>query len=673
MVAIDTPHDSDSDNTYNSIDLRTPSIMTEGIALAAKYRIRLSPGCPNQSAGNCFIESIIDQINSRDCFHRKLALSPQYYRVIWMNITESLARCSAYYPGPYDEAAWLNQWTKLRRNSQFDIEYFGDLMMKGVMHCVGKHALIFNINSQAPVNIIRGDQFGAEVDSCTPVILVYNGGHYESLVPVRERDVRRTEVLVKTWSELEKFEVVSEVGERGKKRRLSVNNETPEGSEDEEDPSNRSSSEDYIIDKLGGLTAGYSGPTSRAQSKLTIRQKSNVFSRPSSSYLTDSKVLRAASNISCSTFGLQPPTNRFTVSPDLPLLPEEPLIPEIMNLGISLAAHYFINLRYGTPNNKGGNCSIESVLDQINSRPCFSTRLLNTVQHYRFTWMCETERRARASPFYPGGYTEHEWNKYWSMLRQNGQYEIDYFGDLMMIGIMHCLKKNALIFNTNRDRSHGPLTVIRGDFFGGELDNTIPLVLVYDGGHYESLIPKEEDDVRKTTYIVDMWNSFSGSDMYGHLAGLDWFTQGMGAEKEKDKEEEDDLHKVESDDDTAVREGEGDGEEAADEDVEDVDSMMTPPCDTQEDERDRAVTGTSREMSGMKRPFSPSSVSEEKKERGEGDKDETGRSREISEEAAAVNRERVERWMEEEMRGLKRSLSGSGCSISKRVKDQEGT
>ena len=242
-----------------------------------------------------------------------------------------------------------------------------------------------------------------------------------------------------------------------------------------------------------------------------------------------------------------------------------------------------------------------------------------------------------------------------------------------MIGIMHCLKKNALIFNTNRDRSHGPLTVIRGDFFGGELDNTIPLVLVYDGGHYESLIPKEEDDVRKTTYIVDMWNSFSGSDMYGHLAGLDWFTQGVGAEKEKDKEEEDDLYKVESDDDKAVREGEGDGEEVTDEDVEEVDSMMTPPCDTQEDERDRAVTGTSREMSGMKRPFSPSSVSEEKKERGEGDKDETGRSREISEEAAAVNRERVERWMEEEMRGLKRSLSGSGCSISKRVKDQEGT
>ena len=50
---------------------------------------------------------------------------------------------------------------------------------------------ILIINTQhgsPPVTVILGDSLGAPLDSEYPVLLAYSGNHYESLIPVRDKD-----------------------------------------------------------------------------------------------------------------------------------------------------------------------------------------------------------------------------------------------------------------------------------------------------------------------------------------------------------------------------------------------------------------------------------------------------------------------------------------------------
>ena len=48
-------------------------------------------------------------------------------------------------------------------------------------------------------------------------------------------------------------------------------------------------------------------------------------------------------------------------------------------------------------------------------------------------------------------YTDKEWIEGWRKMSVPGQYEIDYFGDLMLPAIACGLKKYILIFNTNQN------------------------------------------------------------------------------------------------------------------------------------------------------------------------------------------------------------------------------
>ena len=248
----------------------------------------------------------------------------------------------------------------------------------------------------------------------------------------------------------------------------------------------------------------------------------NLESVQSEENFNDQENLESQSNIDHeSTIIVTQVSNK---SPDKSSLILHPL----MRQGIELGREYFINLGPGNPNGGCGNCSIESVMDQINSRQCYFEKLPFTRQFYRNVWMTETERIARNSAYFLDDFTEDQWKGAWSRLRQDGEYEIDYFGDPMMVGIMHCVRKNALVFNVSSSRSHGPLTVIRGDHFGAEIrEDEPPLVLAYSGTHYESLVPVSDLDVEKTSYIVKHWNNFYGADMRSHLLTLDWFSSAL--------------------------------------------------------------------------------------------------------------------------------------------------
>lgn len=196
-------------------------------------------------------------------------------------------------------------------------------------------------------------------------------------------------------------------------------------------------------------------------------------------------------------------------------------LPDVMSTAISLAKQYSIDLTPGTPNTNDGGCAIEAVLDQINQRDCYPDKLFLSAQHYRSKWMSIAEIAARNSAFYP----VENWIKGWSRLKDDGHCESKCFLDFYMMAILHCVRKNALIFNICDSNEQSPVSAIRADNFGGEADIEVPFVMVYDGSRYGSLIPVSDRDVQKTIYIIQQLNSFEESAHNEQLIQVGWSSE----------------------------------------------------------------------------------------------------------------------------------------------------
>ena len=84
-----------------------------------------------------------------------------------------------------------------------------------------------------------------------------------------------------------------------------------------------------------------------------------------------------------------------------------------------------------------------------------------------------------------------------------------------MHAIAHCVKKDILLFNTTF-KSFLPVYVIEASRLSGRLPNSdIPIVVAYNGRHYESLIPDTEEDVAKT---IDLSSHFLNNNYENNKA-----------------------------------------------------------------------------------------------------------------------------------------------------------
>ena len=87
-------------------------------------------------------------------------------------------------------------------------------------------------------------------------------------------------------------------------------------------------------------------------------------------------------------------------------------------------------------------------------------------------------------------------------LKENREWSSS-ISDFMMNGIAFTLSKNILVINTKpQDLSKEAITLIQPETFDGETNTDIPLVLAYDGSHYEGFIPNDEEDIQKTIELV---------------------------------------------------------------------------------------------------------------------------------------------------------------------------
>ena len=79
-------------------------------------------------------------------------------------------------------------------------------------------------------------------------------------------------------------------------------------------------------------------------------------------------------------------------------------------------------------------------------------------------------------------------------------------------GIANVLKKNIIIFHVGNDVKD-PISIVRPDLItGGEADNEVPLLAVYDGVHYESVYPASKTDQYLTKVFIVKYPEFKGDN-----------------------------------------------------------------------------------------------------------------------------------------------------------------
>ena len=123
---------------------------------------------------------------------------------------------------------------------------------------------------------------------------------------------------------------------------------------------------------------------------------------------------------------------------------------EIFTRAIESAKKHGIRIIPGKKNNAGGNCSYESVINNINLRSCFKEKLRMTPDFYRRIWTIDMMNKTldKTSSWNPGLSRSQIMNGFQEMM-ESGVYEVEFFGDMIMPGIAFGIKKIILILYTN--------------------------------------------------------------------------------------------------------------------------------------------------------------------------------------------------------------------------------
>ena len=170
-------------------------MVDRAICNAKAHGIGVHLGVQNLANGNCAFETILDSINTRDCFIDSFDGTPDFWRTTWMTEVETVAFDD--WNGGLSKAQWHEEWEVLKQSGTYEYQ-LGDLVIPGIAHCTKKDILIFNTNTNAhyPVYVIKASMLcNQTADNEIPICLAYNSSHYEALVPDTDEDIMRTILL----------------------------------------------------------------------------------------------------------------------------------------------------------------------------------------------------------------------------------------------------------------------------------------------------------------------------------------------------------------------------------------------------------------------------------------------------------------------------------------------
>ena len=186
----------------------------------------------------------------------------------------------------------------------------------------------------------------------------------------------------------------------------------------------------------------------------------------------------------------------------------------MLSRAMASSSRHGINLMPGRLNPATGNCAFESVLFNNNDRSCFKEKYLLSVNFYRRIWMTDIEAKILDDSDWNNGYTSAEIKMGFQQIKESNVYERDFFGDMILPGIANGIHKKILVFNTNPNSPHDPISVISPENFGGYADSQIPIVLAYNLVHFESMHPVSSKDIEGTINLMQSY--LNGDYIFNH-------------------------------------------------------------------------------------------------------------------------------------------------------------
>ena len=188
-------------------EARTNKVTKMGINSAKKHNIELEPGRENSGDGNCSYQSVIFNINDRECFNTQLSMSPDYYRRVWTIdlMNKILDKKIPWNPGMTSQEI-KDGFQEIMVSGVYERKFFGDMMLPGIACGIKKRILIFNTNvnitttGHDPISVVDPRDYGGDINTDIPVVVAYNLVHFESLHPVDESDIQETVRLANLYS-----------------------------------------------------------------------------------------------------------------------------------------------------------------------------------------------------------------------------------------------------------------------------------------------------------------------------------------------------------------------------------------------------------------------------------------------------------------------------------------
>ena len=175
----------------------------------------------------------------------------------------------------------------------------------------------------------------------------------------------------------------------------------------------------------------------------------------------------------------------------------------MLQRAVNSASHHGISIVQGRLNNALGDCAFEAIIFNNNDRECFPQKFPFSTDYYRRIWMTDMQAKSLDNPTWNLGYSSDEIWQGFEEMKKPGVYERGLFGDMVLPAIAVGIHKLILVFNTNINSPHDPISVISPVNFGGYLDSEIPIILVYNLVHFESMHPSfEKDQVASTELIL---------------------------------------------------------------------------------------------------------------------------------------------------------------------------
>ena len=152
-----------------------------------------------------------------------------------------------------------------------------------------------------------------------------------------------------------------------------------------------------------------------------------------------------------------------------------------------------------------GDCLWEVFLDQLCQRDVLRDILHGremSIQDLRNNVVDGLSRCEYAKMFNGNGKNDAQWVDYLQPLRQPQYYEGD-IGDLALPGLAHQFGVNILLLHTSQHLGQRPYTIIPANCYGGQEITPFPVIMAYNGGHMESVIPQTNEDLNQTVNIIN--------------------------------------------------------------------------------------------------------------------------------------------------------------------------